>query len=657
MLTILLALLSANIAVPDPVKLVENREPAAVIVLPEKPFRIATFAAEELVYHVKKATGAELEVVYEPLETTLAAPAIYIGATKAASDAGIAPDAPSSEAVVLRTVGRDLFIVGKDMDGNPLDKKMTHGGTLWGVYEILERYLGVRWLWPGALGEYVPDIDSISIPPLDETVVPRFNQRQLRPGLGPRGFAEANERVAFTPEARKRYAKDQTLFLRRHRMGMSEDSFYAQRSSGKGHSFEGWWEEYGEEHPEWFQLRSNGQRGPEEPNRPNRVTMCVSNEELHAEIVRRWELERRKYPGEPVNIGVGENDGSGACTCENCIAWDGAPPDLTNLPPGLERSYEPMLTSNRYARFLQAVRTRAAAIDPDVRVHMYAYVNYFWAPDPAIKLHPNIVIGFVPWFRWAGWFPRTDAEQAWIKEQWMGWQRSGASVYYRPNWFLDGYTMPLVYMHQFADAFQFYAQHGMTGTDFDSLQGQWSTQGPNLYTLARIHVRPEMPIDELLDEFYSAFGPAKSAVKDYFDYWETYAIENSPRSAETIRSRGGMFRRYANYALVADELYPLEVFGPAREILDRARQDAADSDSVYAQRVEFLAQGLRHAEQCIATAGIVNSPESTMEQRKAAIAELIAVRRELEDTGIANMDRAGIIETDSWKEIEGLFAP
>jgi hypothetical protein len=46
-----------------------------------------------------------------------------------------------------------------------------------------------------------------------------------------------------------------------------------------------------------------------------------------------------------------------------------------------------------------------------------------------------------------------------------------------------------------------------------------------------------------------------------------------------------------------------------------------------------------------------------MEQRKAAIAELIAVRRELEDTGIANMDRAGIIETDSWKEIEGLFAP
>ena len=36
----------------------------------------------------------------------------------------------------------------------------------------------------------------------------------------------------------------------------------------------------------------------------------------------------------------------------------------------------------------------------------------------------------------------------------------------------------------------------MTGTDFDSLKGQWAAQGPNLYLLARIHVRPEAPVDE-----------------------------------------------------------------------------------------------------------------------------------------------------------------
>ena len=83
----------------------------------------------------------------------------------------------------------------------------------------------------------------------------------------------------------------------------------------------------------------------------------------------------------------------------------------------------------------------------------------------------------MPWFRWAGWFPRSPEEQEWIKQQWLGWQRTGATVYHRPNWFLDGYSMPHIYPHQFADEFQFYARNGMAGTFFDSLHGQWAAQG------------------------------------------------------------------------------------------------------------------------------------------------------------------------------------
>ena len=39
-----------------------------------------------------------------------------------------------------------------------------HSGTLLGVYEVLEDYLGVRWLWPGDLGTYVPRRNTIVIP-------------------------------------------------------------------------------------------------------------------------------------------------------------------------------------------------------------------------------------------------------------------------------------------------------------------------------------------------------------------------------------------------------------------------------------------------------------------------------------------------------------
>lgn len=659
MLTFAFLALVAVGADANSLPVVQDGKPVAVIVLPAKPFPIAKYAAEELAYHVEKASGAKLEIRREPLTKDAPGPAVYIGATQAARAAGIKPESLTHEAARLKTVGKNLYIVGNDGPGDPLSDANTHSGTLWGVYEILERELGVHWLWPGALGESIPAAKDVRLPMMDRTIRPRLEQRFIRSGLGPHGFVEASPGLGFSPGHRRRYADDQTRFLRRHRMGRNEDSFYAQPSFGSGHSYEGWWERYGKAHPEWFQLSPDGRRGPADPNRPGKVTMCVSNPEFQAEIVRRWQEERAKHPGERFNLGIAENDDSARCTCENCKAWDGPQPDVGTLPPGLERSYEPMQASNRYARFVEAVRARAAKTDPDVRAFYFVYLNYFWAPDPAIKLHRNIVIGFVPWFRWAGWFPRTAAEQEWIKKQWTGWQKSGVTMYYRPNWFLDGYAMPLVYMHQFADAFQFYAKHGMSGTDFDTLQGQWAAQGPNLYVLARIHERPETPVDDILDEYYQAFGPAAGAVKDYWNYWEDYAVKNSPRAAESIRSRRkGMFRRYAHYAQVADELYPAACFPPALKLLDRALEMTSRSDAaIYKDRVEFLRDGLRYAELCSATAAVVNNHESSLAEKRAAIAKLLVVRRKLEHTNIANMDRDAIIETDSWKDVEGLFGP
>ena len=658
---ILLSALAPLTAASD-VVLVEDGAAKAVVVLPANPEPIAVYAADELVYHIEKASGAKLDILREPLARDFDTPAVYIGATKAAHAAGIDPQSLTGEKAVLRTLDGNLYIVGNDGPGKALEYGNTHSGTLWGVYELLETRLGVRWLWPGELGEVIPRANIVRVARMDESVVPRFLVRNLRPGLGPRGFDVANERLAFSPEHSKRYGQDQTVFLRRHRMGRGEESHRAQPRSGSGHAFAYWWERYGKEHPEWFQLLPDGRRGPSKPARPGRphsTSMCVSNTELHAKIVELWREKRAEHPGKPMNIDISENDVTARCVCPKCLEWDGPPPDLSTLPAGLERSFEPVQAGTRYARFAKAVHALASAVDPNVKVIYYAYDNYFWSPEPPLRLHRNIVIEFVPWFHWAGWFPRTEAEHEWIKRQWLGWERTGASIHYRPNWFLDGYTMPLVFMHQFGDAFQFYAGHGMTGTDFDSLQGQWAAQGPNLYLLSRIHTHPEMPVDAILAEYYTGFGTAADEVKEYFTYWEGYAIKNSPRAAEAIKSRrNGRFRRYAHYALVADELYPPEVFPPARAILKRALEAAkAGPDPAFADRVRFLQQGLTHAEQCVATAAVVNDPVKSMVEKRAAVAELVRVRRSLEHTNIANMDRAAIIETDSWEKLQGLFEP
>jgi len=631
---------------------------SAVVVIPANAQPIAEYAADELVRHVEMATGVRLCVMKESAVSEPAPHRIYVGHTRAAAEAGIDVDTLASEAFVLRTLGNDLFIAAKDGPGGPLDMNNTFSGCLWGVYEVLERGAGARWLWPGDLGTYVPQVHTLALGHYDEMVLPRFAHRMLRPSISPKNPPNGDLRLAFSETEREQYARAQTVFLRRHRMGSSANTYFTQRTSGSGHSFEGWWERYGKEHPEWFQLCRDGRRGPADPNRPAKFTMCVSNPGLHRKIVELWKEERAKYPREPVNIGIGENDTSGVCCCPDCLAWDGPAPNLEGLPPGLERSYQPTQASNRYARFLDAVQALAAETDPGVNVHFYAFENYFWAPSPDIQLNKNVVVGFVPWFRWAGWFPRTIEEHEWIKQQWLGWQRSGASVYYRPNWFLDGWSMPHVYPHQFADAVQFYARNGMIGADFDSLMGQWAAQGPNLYLLARIHVRPDAPVDTLLDEFYSAFGPAKKAVRKYFRYWEDYSIENRERAANSIKTRrGGAFRRYAMYALVADELYPLEVFAPAQKIIDRAKAAAGKNPgSEYARRVAFIEEGLNHARTCVETAKVMNDPQAKVAEKSAAIDRLIAYRRNVAPLGIANLDRLSVIELESWRDVSGFAA-
>ena len=630
---------------------------AAVIVIPEEAYPIAEYAAEELAYHVEKATGARLAIVTETAAEEDGRARVYVGATDAARAAGLAPEEIPSERYVVRTIDGALYIAGQDGPGDPLSLGNVYSGTLWGVYELLERQLGVRWLWPGPLGEVVPERDAAHLPALDIEGGPQLMQRHLRPGLGPTGFATAHEKLAFTPEKREEYAHNQSVFLRRHRMGRTANTFFSEPSFGSGHAFESWWERYGEDHPEWFQQLPDGRRGPEDPDRPWRVSMCVSNPGLAQEVVRRWEEERAKNPDQRLHIGIGENDFGARCVCGDCLAWDAPQPDPAELPDGLERSYTPMQASDRYARFAAAVYDLAKETDPDVRLHMYAFENYFWAPSPGIEVPENVMVGFVPWFRWAGWFPRARAEHEWIKEQWMGWQEAGASVHYRPNWFLDGYAMPLVYMRQFADMFQFVQRNGVTATDFDSLQGQWAAQGPNLYLLARMHVRPEAPVDGLLEEYYQAFGPAADHVRAYFSYWEAYAIANRERAADSIRTRrGGHFRRYALYALVADELYPLEVFEPARKILDEAALAVSeDAAPRYRHRVEFLRTGLEHAVKCVETAMVMNDPGSTASERRAALEALAGHRRGVDDVNVANMDRAGIIEADSWQDLDGYF--
>ncbi len=135
-------------------------------------------------------------------------------------------------------------------------------------------------------------------------------------------------------------------------------------------------------------------------------------------------------------------------------------------------------------------------------------------------------------------------------------------------------------------------------------------------------------------------------------------VANRERAANAIKTRrDGKFRRYALYAQVADELYPLEAFAPAQRLLDKAKAAAGDDpESEFARRVAFVQVGLDHARLCVETARVMNDPQAGADARAAAVARLVAFRHSIAATNITNLDKLSVIELESWKDVPGFAA-
>lgn len=620
------------------VSLVRDGEANAVLLRADEPSLVVRYAIEELVWHVRKATGVTLKVMPESEEPVEVHTRIYIGQTDAARRNGIDPERLQREAYTIRSIGNDLFIVGRDSNENPLRQDNPNVGTLFGVYEFLERFLGVRWLWPGELGIYVPKTNTVKFWSINETHAPALAFRvmvwsRIRAiALGGK-LSEEDSRLGFSHAGAKRYGRAAQILLRRHRLGGSD------AEPPTGHAFSGWWKRHGQEHPEWFALRRDQTRGHPDKDYEH-VSMCISNEHLQDFIVEQWD-------GESV-LRLGPVDRPGRCICANCRAWDGPQP---KTPPWFaKRVYETDhraqelfagATSDRYARFWKTIQQKAAKRNPHVLVSAsYIYENEFPAPVTDIKLNRNIYAEFVQWQDpHLRWFPMPNEAFEWIKDQWLSWRETGIRMGYRPNYLHDGYVMPHFDTWQSGNFFKFAYDHGMEGARFDLLTGQWATQGLRIYMHLRLMNKPELEIKTIRDEYFSAFGPAAKTMERYFDYWENYALDNRMRFIKLYWDVGW---RYSNYVRRAHVAFPTECFEPAEEILTQAlAQTSKHSLSEFAERVKFIQIGLKHARLARNLTAVYDGnevvPTDRFEEAKEALRELVNFRKEHEHTYFSDL--------------------
>lgn len=636
-------------AVPGALALdiVRDGQPCTAIVIPDEAFPMVQAAADELQYHIEKSSGARLKVCPESQKPAEFEGLIYIGDCHATRQAGLRGEGVqmATNAFGIKLIGENLFLYGDDGEGDPLFSG-TRIGSISAVYELLEDKLGVRWLWPGPLGEYIPNHKTISVDEWDREYRQQFTSYHLEPRL------KYNVDGAWSNAKHKEQFSVQTkMWLRRQRVNRAECVDAAE-------PFHNWWKRFGKTHPEYFALLPDGRRGPLEGDRTGwQTSMCLSNPEMHKQLIEDW---KNPKPFWTVVHGlsairVSENDTPSLCTCERCRAWDAADPRFETsdywgkgiIPTNSGRFRDPDLfshkdgpsLSDRFAKYYLAIQKEAQKVNPDVIVSGFAYANYSDPPKETM-LNDRIQIVLVPPSR----YPLTEDDITEFREQWDGWRKTGARLVLRPNFVKPGHNMPVAQTRALYKIITYAAANGMVGGQYDCMQGEWGTQGTSMYLLGRVHVRPELPLETILDEFYSAFGPARDAVKDYFNHWEdlteSLTQEQFDKMENIARLEG--FNNYKNWLPIAPYIFTPEVMAKGRVLLEKVKATPGLSEQE-AARVAFLDDGLRHAEQTLVVtiaAKRFNKIGSTRDRDilHAELRKLRELRRSIDSNPVSNMD-------------------
>lgn len=560
----------------------------------------AVMGAMELADYIQKATGARPPILVDTNRQALQAfpGRIFVGRceqTRALAGA----DALEPEAFIIRTVGRDLFIVGGDVGVLGSD---VHG-TLNAVYDLLEAQVGVRWLFPGDLGEVVPPADTMCFPAIDIQRQPVVLQRHIRDNhLGDRKRVEVllQRWGVATSQWEQTFSQAVTgPWFRRQRLGRRADLAY-------GHSFAGWWEKYGREHPEYFALQPDGSR----TQKPGRERLCVSEPRLW-DAVARDRIAQLKASPRLLCVSISPNDGgpNQFCMCERCRNWDppNAPrvviPGLVDPQTSVPLADYPSLT-DRYVRFYNEVARRIAREMPDRKVGVYAYSYYRTPPVEVRQLETNIVVGFVG----------LDADM--IRE----WGRLASVLLIRPNDLLDKGTfgMPRNRAPYLAERIRLAVHHRARAFDFDSCTGNWGTQGLAYYITAKMLWNPEADAEALTRDYCcAAYGPGAPAMEEFF----AILADLDHR----LRTEGRYQGRKVNAHLVLPDYYSPRLFKELQDRLDRATTAIGAANARARARVAMAEEGVAYARKLIAVLEAAREADS-----RDALATLHAAKNDFE---------------------------
>ena len=302
-----------------------TKENAAIVIAPENN-GVTRHAAQEMAELLGKVLGGKINVFREPQKGKVN---IYLGFNQWTKKAGITPAGHHRDAFSMKITRDGVFIAGRDSAKiNP--KRNLKGGiwgnlyeraTVFGVYDFLERFAGVRFYFPGELGTILPEKKSLDLPETDIFDYPDFVVRKVSyyQGSWPGKPASYNERT------------EKNLATHRYRL----ETAYIPSCHGLARL--GYLYRYAKSNPDYFALMDNGRRH-NNPALPHPGALCYSSgirEEIFQDV-------KSFLSGEPASK-------RGVVTRAGSKGWD---------PSGFQPGYADIMPQDSYYRCRHFSRVR-----------------------------------------------------------------------------------------------------------------------------------------------------------------------------------------------------------------------------------------------------------------------------------------------------------
>ena len=406
--------------------------------------KVVKKALNDLQYYLAGMTGKEIAVTNKISANRFP---VYIGDVK--------ENRYLEEICPAAKPGIDGFVLDVTTGGIHICAK-TEQGVAYGVYRLLER-MGVRWLFPGKYGEFVPDFKEKIYLTLKRTVdKPLFSIREVDSAW-----------ASGLPEWTARNYNNFPGF--------------------GGHSSLGMWK-HRKEHPEWF-AEINGVRQTD--NRE--FKLCHSNTQMVNQAIVNVlkSLDKMNEEGklkERFIYSISPTDGGGFCKCEEC----------------LKRG----TVSDNVQLFVNSVAEAVAKKYPDIFLGYYGAYSEHYMP-PSVKAHDNVIVFMTTWSKNLT-KSLLDSENQDFRKKVEDFSKTCPHMAIRDYEFLDCWWVkgPYSLVDVHSVDYKWYYEHGIIGI-LTECSDYWEGGAQSNYIMARLWWNPYADVEEIKKDYVRhAYGRA-----------------------------------------------------------------------------------------------------------------------------------------------------